>query len=739
MELVTEIISLSKIRDGLFIADSRAGENLDLLMQFKISHIINATGIPLSISFESVGIKYLTLNWPENPSEDTIIINDEIINSIVSFIDESNNNGEGLLGFCSNGKNRICAVIIFYLITKYNWPLKKCLEYVKKKKKDMEINNYYMNQLELFEKKIFSKNNIINSPSNWNENKLNDKDEIVMRNTYMNEIMDNQVKNEENKDKKKNKLLRNIIWGDNKKYVKQMAQPGLIHYNIDKDLFLQQHIEDITDHINKKPLMSCLKNSININTNINISKINTTNKRRRTKIYLAADVHPDNTKESFSEYKIKNNNTYCNESKEDTNNEILLTQKNNEKEEKIINNKERNIFEDISITEKNEENNNKLFAQGGEKENSLNQKLNKINDEKEIHIKEKNSNKEERIINNLEINNNDSDDEVDLNIININNKNKGKKDEKLEDNKQMKDYGLNIINVESKKESVNNDLKPLINNLLKIDPNLETLNKYLKRSKKNNYLNFTNIFSNFQSNPNKKNPNQKWTNANIINKKNINIINENKNIININNVNLVPINSLSIKSNKLKINKEEKKKSHIYINNINFNTENNNANNINNALNNKIFINKKFNNYFMDANGNNLLGFNKKKRNNNNSARIEYLYNGNNTKFLNQNKNYYLLNNDNIQKKENKKQTITIIPNINIDHNNRNIHTSNSQKNSKKNIKKYNNKNKIISKHEVIINKNNNNNNNIINKGETFLTNIINSNNFNSLNIKGSK
>ena len=162
MELVTEIISLSKIRDGLFIADSRAGENLDLLMQFKISHIINATGIPLSISFESVGIKYLTLNWPENPSEDTIIINDEIINSIVSFIDESNNNGEGLLGFCSNGKNRICAVIIFYLITKYNWPLKKCLEYVKKKKKDMEINNYYMNQLELFEKKIFSKNNIIN-------------------------------------------------------------------------------------------------------------------------------------------------------------------------------------------------------------------------------------------------------------------------------------------------------------------------------------------------------------------------------------------------------------------------------------------------------------------------------------------------------------------------------------------------------------------------------------------------
>ena len=54
MELKSDIISISKIRDGLFIGDKRAGTNLDLLMQFKISHIINATGIPLPYSFESL-------------------------------------------------------------------------------------------------------------------------------------------------------------------------------------------------------------------------------------------------------------------------------------------------------------------------------------------------------------------------------------------------------------------------------------------------------------------------------------------------------------------------------------------------------------------------------------------------------------------------------------------------------------------------------------------------------------
>ena len=40
MEFKSEIISISKIRDGLFIGDMRAGINLDLLMQFKISHLI---------------------------------------------------------------------------------------------------------------------------------------------------------------------------------------------------------------------------------------------------------------------------------------------------------------------------------------------------------------------------------------------------------------------------------------------------------------------------------------------------------------------------------------------------------------------------------------------------------------------------------------------------------------------------------------------------------------------------
>ena len=403
MELATEEIKISKIRDGLFIGDKRAAINIDLLMQFKISHIINATGIPLPYSFESIGIKYLTINWSENPPENTIILSDELISNIILFIDEANNEGEGLLGFSGTGKNRICAVIVLYLITKYNWPLKKCLEYIKLKKNDISINNFYMNQLESYEKEFFSKNNLIQSPSNWNDKKIEDKDELIMRNTYMNEIKKDNIANENEKEnnlnENKGKVLRNVEWGDNKKVIRQMAQPGLIHYNIYKDLFFKKDIEDITEHLNKKPLRSCIKKSLNMNPNNNninsINKVKSINRKKTTKIYLAADVHTVKTskKEDISEYNSINNN----DKKEDKQHQLLLTQLDlNEKEEDSENKpsiNKKNIFEDILLTEKSDENNNLLQIE--EEKNHKNDK--EKNDDEEKNVEELNFDRNDEI------------------------------------------------------------------------------------------------------------------------------------------------------------------------------------------------------------------------------------------------------------------------------------------------------------------------------------------------------
>ena len=62
MDPVTEAIIISKIRDGIFVGDFKAGSNEDLLNQFKISHLINVSGKPLPYNIKETGIKYLSLN-----------------------------------------------------------------------------------------------------------------------------------------------------------------------------------------------------------------------------------------------------------------------------------------------------------------------------------------------------------------------------------------------------------------------------------------------------------------------------------------------------------------------------------------------------------------------------------------------------------------------------------------------------------------------------------------------------
>ena len=56
-------LNISKIKDGFFIGDKILAISLDLIIEYKITHIINATGNQIMNQWESLGISYLTLNW----------------------------------------------------------------------------------------------------------------------------------------------------------------------------------------------------------------------------------------------------------------------------------------------------------------------------------------------------------------------------------------------------------------------------------------------------------------------------------------------------------------------------------------------------------------------------------------------------------------------------------------------------------------------------------------------------
>ena len=74
-----------------------------------------------------MGIKYLTLNWSENPNQNLFDPKDEIADKILYFIEDSFTNGEGILAHSLKGQNRVCIVVLIYLMKKYKWNLKKSM------------------------------------------------------------------------------------------------------------------------------------------------------------------------------------------------------------------------------------------------------------------------------------------------------------------------------------------------------------------------------------------------------------------------------------------------------------------------------------------------------------------------------------------------------------------------------------------------------------------------------------
>ena len=53
------------------------------------------------------------------------------------------------------GQNRVCIVVLIYLMKKYKWSLKKSMEYLKSKKQDVDIPSYFLSQLIKFESRLF--------------------------------------------------------------------------------------------------------------------------------------------------------------------------------------------------------------------------------------------------------------------------------------------------------------------------------------------------------------------------------------------------------------------------------------------------------------------------------------------------------------------------------------------------------------------------------------------------------
>lgn len=63
IQMTPDMIGAIKIKDALFIGDELAAQDLEFVVNNKVTHIINCSGRQIPNHWEPIGVAYLTFYW----------------------------------------------------------------------------------------------------------------------------------------------------------------------------------------------------------------------------------------------------------------------------------------------------------------------------------------------------------------------------------------------------------------------------------------------------------------------------------------------------------------------------------------------------------------------------------------------------------------------------------------------------------------------------------------------------
>ena len=160
---------IDHIIDNIYLGDFRTADNIDILKEHKITHIINcAFNLPNKFPEQ---ITYKRLDLRDEPDQPII----EKLEEAYQFIKE--NKEKNIFVHCVFGKSRSASVVIYYIMKEKKLNFKEAKEFVKNIRKlvepnsgfEMELNRYYDEHI-VNDK---SENNQNNENNNINEIKEN--------------------------------------------------------------------------------------------------------------------------------------------------------------------------------------------------------------------------------------------------------------------------------------------------------------------------------------------------------------------------------------------------------------------------------------------------------------------------------------------------------------------------------------------------------------------------------------
>mgnify|MGYP000887854079 CR=1 FL=1 len=100
-------------------------KSLNLVVKYKIFHIINCSAGELQNHFENIGIRYLNFDWKDEEGEEILDDGDKNLAQIEMFMNYAKLKQENVLIASVNGKCRACTITIACLMKRYRYNERK--------------------------------------------------------------------------------------------------------------------------------------------------------------------------------------------------------------------------------------------------------------------------------------------------------------------------------------------------------------------------------------------------------------------------------------------------------------------------------------------------------------------------------------------------------------------------------------------------------------------------------------
>ena len=98
----SDYIGAIKLKDGLFLGDQFAAQDLEFIVSNKITHVVNTASSQVTNYFDNIGVAYLNLDWPETQ----LVISPTEFAQAATFIEAAHTAGGGVLLHSVRGQRR---------------------------------------------------------------------------------------------------------------------------------------------------------------------------------------------------------------------------------------------------------------------------------------------------------------------------------------------------------------------------------------------------------------------------------------------------------------------------------------------------------------------------------------------------------------------------------------------------------------------------------------------------------